>query len=770
MKWISKLRESELFRKIVYYCVVAFTFLYVFCVPSFGESTSILRYLIYISMILLGVSTFVYCFLFDDFKLNRVSIFIPLFAIYALVGTIFYSHEYRAWFSLILLSISFYIFVYAFKVIKNQNLIILVIALAFFGFASYFIFHYRNDIIHFRSFDKFRLGRYFDNENGVAAYASIGFATSLYLVLFSKKKLYWLMIVPVAASFLVGLTTGSRTFLIMSVIFVILFLFFKFKKHPFIFLISLGILVGVGIIVINLPFLSTLKERLFRFVGTLFGGNTKVDTSTVERIVWTDYGFYLGFKKLIFGYGVDGFSHFSGVGTYSHSNYAELLCDFGLIGLVIFYLPLIILLYKAITSKNINKPFVISFFIYYVVASFSTIIYYKKIYFLVLAFMFYLVYVAGKTVKSGSTKRSLSRVLFTCDTMSSGGAERVIALLSNEMLKRGISVKIIGVSDYKNSKSFYKLDDGVEYETIHNDKFTKPNPLKKIIELRTKVNNYEPDVVISFLPHVNVYTCVSLIGLSIPHITSERNNPYVDPKNKILRVLKKLSFIFADGHVFQTEDAKHFYKSKRVQENSSIIKNPLNLTFLPNDFVWPKKKVILSVGRLTKQKNYYLLIDAFIEFNRRCNDSYILKIYGDGPLRDELKLYCANKNVSSAIEFCGNSTKWHETEYGDALYILSSDYEGLPNSLIEALALGIPSISTDCPSGGPRELIKDGENGFLVSCNNVNELVEKMLKINQENSALFYKNTRNIIRDYDINTITTQWVNYIETLLWKKYF
>ena len=713
-------------------------------------------------MIVLGLLVTLYCFLYDGFKINKTVLIIPAFCVFALIGTLLHSHKYRAWMSLILLAFSFLIFIYSFKIIKSKYIIISLISLSFFFFSLYYIVYYRREIIHFSSYasGSLRLGWFFDNPNGVSAYAVVGFSTPLYLLLFWNKKFRFIFIVPALASLLVGVTTGSRTFLIIIVLLLLIFLYFKFSKHK---LIYLGVVAGViilGIVMLNMPFLSTLKDRLIRAIETLFGTASKVDTSTLERVVMIDYGFMLGSKKMIFGYGVDGFSVVSGMGTYAHSNFAEMICDFGLIGLVIFYLPLFIFFFKTISNKKIDKCFVITFFIYYLIVSFSNVIYYKKIYYLMIAFLFYLVFIESATIKNKSVVSKFETLVFTCDSMGPGGAEKVISALSNEM-SDCINVYIIGVADRKAPESFYSLDEKVKYLTLSNESGKRINSLKRILALRKLILNIKPDVVVSFLPNANIYTWLSLIFTGIPYITSERNNPRVNPKGKIERFLKKISFVFSSGSVFQTQEAMDYYPNK-VKNKSTIIKNPIVVKQTPKPVV--RKKVVLAVGRLTEQKNYKCLIDAFLQFNQQKNNEYILKIYGDGILKKELLDYCGFKNISDKVVFAGNDPNWQEKEYEDAMYVLSSNYEGMPNSLAEAMAVGIPSISTDCPIGGSRELIKNGINGFLVPVNDVDALVESMIKLSNSNPNVFYDSTRNLIQDYSIQSVVGEWTKYIKEL------
>ena len=707
-------------------------------------------------MALLGLTTVLYCFLYGDFKLRREVALIPLFAIVAFIGTMLYSKEYRDWFSLILLSISFIIFIYAFKVINNKFIILNIITISFFFFSLYFIYYFRRSFIHLNL--STRLGPPFDNQNGVAAFAVVGFSVPLYLVLNYQKKIRFVYILPALSSLLVGFATGSRTFLIIAFVFIVIFLYFKFLKHKFIYLGVVAVVIAIGLVLINLPFMYAIRDRFIAALKTLVGIAEKTDTATLERVVYIDYGFYLGGKNLIFGYGVGGFSIFSGVGTYAHSNFSELICDFGIFGFIIFYLPLLLLFLRVITNKKIEKCFVVSFFIYYIIVSLSNVFYYKKVYYLILSFLYYLVYFDTPIQKPNKLVKTVNNIVFTCDSMGSGGAEKVIASLSNEFAERDITVTIIGVSDIEPAASFYELSD-VKYISLGEDVGKRIHSFKRVKMLKDLIKDLSPDVVVSFLPHVSVYTFFALLGTNITHIVSERNNPSVDPKGKVLRCLKKIAFSYSDGCVFQTKESMAFY-SKRTQRKSVIIPNPIVLEYVPPEEKVIRNNVVLAVGRLEKQKNYYCLIDAFTAFNNDKKNSYILRIYGEGTLKDDLIKYCDQKKVSDYVQFMGNNTNWHKEEYKDAMYILSSDYEGMPNSLAEAIALGIPSISTDSPSGGSRELIKDGYNGYLVPVGDSTLMSQRMIDITIRNPFSGF-NHKEFAESFSQSKIADLWLDYI---------
>jgi len=746
--------------------VCALVFLYAFSVPSFGGRATY-NLVMYAFMGLLTAAVAIHILLFKN-KLNfkKWQIYlIPAFVIFAFVGTAIYSHSFRNWLTLVFLAASFFVLLLAFKIIDDRNIVAAILSLAIFGFAVYFIFHYRKEILNFSNYgnEGFRLGTYFDNQNAIAGVCIVGLSASLYLFLFYKTKIKYFAIIPFLAISLVGVSTGSRTFVVALAVVILTMLFFKFKKHKLLYLLVVVLLIVFAIILLNLPFAYTLKQRLERFFSTIFTNTNRVDTSAIERIVWFDYAFVLGFKNIITGYGVDGFGIYSGVGTYAHSNLPEVICDFGIIGLFIFYAPLVCLLYSSIKNKKATISYVFPIFAYYLFVSFSNVFYYNKFYYFNLAFMYYLTfYDEDKKVELVDLKEKVNHIVFTSEGMENGGAEKVIATLSNSFALEGYKVTIIGVAS-RVEESFYKLNEGVEYLNLHKGLDKKINGLKRIRKLHKTLKELKPDVVISFLPHVIVYTYFSMYGIKAPLIVSERNDPHLDPKGKLLRMLKKYVYMKADGCVFQTEDAKKYFFSS-IQRKSVVIHNPVEVNS-NEEISQNRNNIVLSVGRLTSQKNYPCLINAFEMFHQNHPD-FKLKIYGDGPLKEELSTLIKSKELSDFISLMGVSSSWHADEIDAMMFVSSSDYEGMPNALAEAIYLGIPCVGTNCPIGGTKELIADGVNGYLC---NINDPLDLSLKMENVLNLSINKNNVDSFRlIHEKAHISRLWLDFIKQIVEKE--
>ena len=386
--WIFKLRTSHKLERINYYLIIFFMFLYVFVIPSFG-ARPLLNYFVFAVLGILFLLVCFYFFLFKRVRFNKFLLFIPIFVGWSFLGTILFSHQFRGCLTLLLLSISFFVAYYSFQIIEHKFTIFSIVVCGIFVFSIYFIIHYRTEIINFASYESegFRLGDFFDNQNDVALYCLVGFFLSIFLLLFSKGLIKLFFAIPSLSIALVGLTTGSRTFILASVLIVLILLYFKMKQHKFIYVICLLGIIGLFFVLINLPFMSTMKERLLKMIQTFFASSNIIDTSSLSRSIWIDYGVFLGSKHLLLGLGFGGFSIYSGVGTFTHSNAIELLCDFGLFGVLLFYSPYFLLPCLQIKNKNNYLKMSLPFFIMFFAISFSMVFFYNKMYYIVLALL-----------------------------------------------------------------------------------------------------------------------------------------------------------------------------------------------------------------------------------------------------------------------------------------------------------------------------------------------------------------------------------------------
>lgn len=236
------------------------------------------------------------------------------------------------------------------------------------------------------------------------------------------------------------------------------------------------------------------------------------------------------------------------------------------------------------------------------------------------------------------------------------------------------------------------------------------------------------------------------------------------PKARSLasQILKKIQYRFADGYVFQTVEASKCY-NRRAQKLSVIIPNPI-IDNLPEARAIERKEVV-TVGRLAPEKNQKLVIKAFAIFSND-NPDYQLKIYGSGPLKPELLKLIESLQLKDKVEIIEGKHNISELINGADLFVLPSNVEGMPNALIEAMAMGITSISTDCPAFGSRMLIQDGENGYLVPLDDVTSLAEVMNRaVSEPNRGRIINNSLKIRERLDADKTADKWICYFKKIL-----
>ncbi len=250
-------------------------------------------------------------------------------------------------------------------------------------------------------------------------------------------------------------------------------------------------------------------------------------------------------------------------------------------------------------------------------------------------------------------------------------------------------------------------------------------------------------------------------SLGVKVLLSERCDPNSRPIYS--RILKRIQYCVADGYVFQTPDAANYY-GKTAQDLSVVIPNPI-LDRSPEPEYVNLRKEIVSVGRLSKEKNQMLLLRAFNRIRNMIPD-YSLLLYGSGPLETELNNYIKHSGLTNKVRIIKGKNNITELIKGASLFVLPSNTEGMPNALIEAMSMGVLSISTDCPIYGPRYLIKHGENAFLTPIKNEEKLAEIMLyALNCKDADKIRHNAFGIRQTLNSERIFIKWLNHIESIV-----
>lgn len=302
------------------------------------------------------------------------------------------------------------------------------------------------------------------------------------------------------------------------------------------------------------------------------------------------------------------------------------------------------------------------------------------------------------------------RLMFYINTLTGGGAQRVMSNLANQFVENGDEV--IFVTSFP-AEGEYPLHEKVDRRNLSEARIG--SGLKRnvayVLGLRKLVKQEKPDILLSFMGEPNYRAILAGMGLPVCTLVSVRNDPNSEYKGAVGRFLGKHVIPLADGCIFQTEQAKQWFPEK-LQAKSRIIPNAVKKDFycIERD---PVPGQIVTFGRLEKQKNHKLLIDAFSDIAEEFSYAQLF-IYGEGKLRGELEAQIAEKNLSDRVQLMGLTSDVPGKLKTADIFVLSSDFEGMPNALMEAMAAGVPSISTDCPCGGPEMLMTRENSGILV--------------------------------------------------------
>jgi glycosyltransferase involved in cell wall biosynthesis len=356
----------------------------------------------------------------------------------------------------------------------------------------------------------------------------------------------------------------------------------------------------------------------------------------------------------------------------------------------------------------------------------------------------------------------MSKILFYINTIGHGGAERVIINLANHFNAKGHEVLLV-TSNRLNEE--YPYDHSIIRVNLNESNIKKriTKNIYLILKLRKIIKDRNPDIIISFMAEANIRSLISTTWTKTKTIISIRNDPNMEYKNIIIRVFAQILYRKANGIVFQTKDVQEWF-SRRLQDKSRIILNPVDTKFLTINYNGGRKNVI-TVGRLTDQKNHVLLINAFTAI-ANCVDDNLL-IYGEGPLRSKLESLIIGNGMTNRIFLMGKTTDVANQIKGAKLFVLSSNYEGLPNALMEAMALGIPCISTNCSGGGPKYLLGSNSNEYLFKTGDSQALQSILIQtLNNSQKLLEMSNfVKERAQEFEPKLIFEYWTNYVDEII-----
>lgn len=357
------------------------------------------------------------------------------------------------------------------------------------------------------------------------------------------------------------------------------------------------------------------------------------------------------------------------------------------------------------------------------------------------------------------------KILFLTSSLHTGGAERVATTLANAWVARGDQVTLMPTFS-GGGQCFYTLNPGVGLVYLADLVPAKGKTFKQQIArlkaLRGYIKSYRPDVIVSFLPHVNVAVILASLGLGIPTLICEHTDPFAFPLSSGIRLACKVAYPFADALMVLTDGiAAKYAEHGRFLPKVYVVPNPFfdQLMEINHDYGKNKKsRLLLGVGRLNDGKQFNIYINAFAKLAERYPD-WSLRIAGEGPSRPELEQQIKLLGLENRISLPGINPAVQDELNAADVFALTSKYEGFPMVLLEAMAVGLPCVSFDCPSG-PREMSKDGEVALLVPPNDeqgLTEALESLMTNADLREKLGQEARASVIARYSLPVILKKW-------------
>lgn len=326
-----------------------------------------------------------------------------------------------------------------------------------------------------------------------------------------------------------------------------------------------------------------------------------------------------------------------------------------------------------------------------------------------------------------------------------GGGQRVLLTLAREFHHRGLNPVV-----YTREKGFDTSLVPCKVVIIN----TTKGKFSQIIQFRNSFIKEGIERIIVFGCDTICY--IATLMANVKYIYSLRVDPHQVDFNKFT-----YKYIINHCHkiVFQTRKVQNYF-NENVRKRSIVIPNPILDSNLPNISSKREKKIVI-VARLSEEKNISMAINAFSKINR---NGYSLHLYGVGEQMDELKTLVSDLRLGNDVIFEGHVTRVIEHIKDAEILLLTSNFEGMPNALIEGLAMGLACITTDFPSGAAYDLIEDGKNGFIVPMNDIEALARKLQLLidDYELRKTFQRNATDIRSKQNVNVIVDNWINLIK--------
>jgi len=363
------------------------------------------------------------------------------------------------------------------------------------------------------------------------------------------------------------------------------------------------------------------------------------------------------------------------------------------------------------------------------------------------------------------------RIVLVIYSLGRGGAQRILTELANHWTNAGHQVVLITFAP--DPPSIYSLDRKVQRICL-SIAGASATPLQAIFRnfsalraLRTAFLTQRPDVILSFMTRANVLTLFAARGLDARTVVSERTDPHKAAVPLIWRLLRRMSYALAELVVVQTESARSRCARVSTGWRCAVIPNPLSESFqnesepvhdLRSDLhLEADTNIVIAIGHLVRHKGFDLLIQAFANCHAN-HPKWHLVIVGEGKEREKLRELSVKCGVAARTHLVGATKSPRQLLQQSNLFVLSSRYEGFPNSLLEAMSCSMPVVSFAC-SSGPGEIIHDGVDGILINDGDVAELSRELdrLMADETRRAVLGKNARDNVQRYSAEVVLPLW-------------
>lgn len=353
------------------------------------------------------------------------------------------------------------------------------------------------------------------------------------------------------------------------------------------------------------------------------------------------------------------------------------------------------------------------------------------------------------------------KVCFFIWGLRAAGAERVLTLLANTWAAKGWEIVVLTM-ERPDQKPFYPLAPSVAVRPLDLMRDSAGllsgilNNVRRVRTIRRAIAEAAPDVVVSFIDGGNILAVLATRGLGIPVVISERTDPSRRSLGPVWGLLRDLTYPLASVAVFQSQAVLAWFPPK-VRARGRVIPNPVPAPPPPGPRSGGEARRVVALGRLHPVKGFDLLLPAFQAALAEA-PGWTLDIWGDGPEQESLVRLAGELGLGEAVRFRGLTDDPYRVLRGADLYVLSSRAEGFPNALVEAMACGLPVVSTDF-GGAARDIIQDGVNGLLVPAEDPQAMAAALARLmgNPEARRRLGAKAAEVVQRYSTERVVALW-------------